>query len=169
MLIDPLKEFREPLERVAAKLGADYLHTAIGAENGTVTMNVNRDVPVLSGVRDNPDFPHGDMEAREVRLATLDSLYEEHGWQPPFGLKIDTEGYEDQVIRGAARLLEDTQFVVAEVSVKPAYEGGYSFAELIALLDGHGFRLCEVMTTPKQRGAEETDFIDGVFRRDGGG
>jgi len=165
VLIEPLEEFRAPLERLAAELGAQYLHMAIGAENGTTTINVNPELLVASAIRGDRTHSHQDVQAREVRLATLDALWDEHGWRPPFGLKIDTEGYEDQVIHGAAQLLKEAQFVVAEVTVKPVYEGSYSFAQLIALLDRHGFRLCEVMTAPKSRDAHETDYIDGVFRR----
>jgi FkbM family methyltransferase len=166
VLIDPLEEFRKPLERIAAQLGGEYLQVAVGAENGTVTINVNPDFLFTSAIRNNRVFPHEQMQARDVRLATLDTLRDEHGWQPPFGLKIDTEGYEDQVLEGASRLLEETQFIVAEVTVKPAYDESYSFAELIGLLDRLGFRLCEVLTAPKARDAHETEFMDAVFRRD---
>ncbi len=166
VLIEPLEEFRGPLGHLAARLGAEYLHLAVGAQNGTTTINVNPGLLVTSAIRGNRAYPHGEMQAREVRLATLDTLRDERDWKPPFALKIDTEGYEDQVIEGATQLLEDTQFVVAEVTVKPAYDGGYSFADLIALLDRHGFRLCDVMTAPKNAGAHETEFMDAVFQRD---
>jgi FkbM family methyltransferase len=163
VLIEPLEEFRAELEDYAARLGADYLPCAAGARDGTATLHVNAYL-YSSAIRDRTASTEIVAE-REVPLARLDTLREEHGWQPPFGLKIDAEGHEDQVLEGAARLLTETQFVVAEVNVKPLYEGGYSFAELIAQLDRHGFRLCDVMAAPKLPGAHEPDYIDAVFRR----
>ena len=130
-----------------------------------MTINVNPELLVTSAIRGNRAQPHGEMHAREVRLATLDTLWAERGWSPPFALEVDTEGYEDQVIEGATQMFGEAQFVVAEVTVKPAYDGGYSFADLIALLDRHGFRLCDVMTAPKNAGAHETEFMDAVFQR----
>ena len=64
---------------------------------------------------------------------------ERYSFQSPFGLKIDTEGFDYQVIQGARNFLRETQFVIAEVNVAKRYEGGYSFAEFIAIRDENGF------------------------------
>jgi FkbM family methyltransferase len=38
------------------------------------------------------------VEKREVAVKTLDTVMEDYGFESPFGLKIDTEGFEDQVL-----------------------------------------------------------------------
>ena len=97
-------------------------------------------------------------------MSTLDSLLERHRWQPPFLLKIDTEGHEREVIKGATRMLEQTDVVIAEVSVSPRFEGSYTFAEFIALMDSRGFRLDDILDGQKTiRGP--TRYIDGMFVR----
>ena len=78
-------------------------------------------------------------------MKTLDTLMEEYGFEPPFGLKIDTEGFEDQVIRGATNFLRRTEFVIAEVSVAERFVDSYTFAEFTELMDENDFFLWDVL------------------------
>jgi hypothetical protein len=47
-------------------------------------------------------------------------------------LKIDAEGSQLEVIRGATETLSQTSFIIAEVSVSPRFPGSYRFAEFLA-------------------------------------
>lgn len=89
---------------------------------------------------------------------------EKHEFQPPFGLKIDTEGFEVQVIEGASKFLQETQFVISEVPVADRFEGGYSFAEFIALMNKHGFSVCDILDIGRADSSEVT-FMDLVFKK----
>ena len=71
-------------------------------------------------------------------------------------LKIDTEGYEAHVVRGADRLLAETQLVIAEVNMAKRFEESYSFAEFVALMDSHGFAAVDVLGGQKAGGAPRT-------------
>jgi hypothetical protein len=82
---------------------------------------------------------------------------EEHNLQPPFGLKIDTEGFELEVIEGAPKFLRKTQFVIAEVSISKRFVEGYSFSEFTEVMIRNGFFLWDLMTVRKR-------FVDAVFR-----
>jgi hypothetical protein len=98
-------------------------------------------------------------------MTTLDALLAEHHWEPPFGLKVDTEGYEQDVIKGAAELLGQTQFVIAEVNVTKRFEKSYSFAEFVGLMESHGLHLCDILDAQKRWATRELGFVDGLFRR----
>jgi hypothetical protein len=69
------------------------------------------------------------------------------------------------VIRGSTRLLEDTQFVIAEVGVQKRFEGSYSFEEFISLMGSCGFRLCDILDTRRLPGSREIQYLDAMFRR----
>jgi hypothetical protein len=69
------------------------------------------------------------------------------------------------VIKGAARLLTDTQFVLAEVSGSTAFATDDSFEEFIALMQSHGFRMCDVLHTQKAWHNREIAAMDIMFRR----
>lgn len=59
----------------------------------------------------------------------------------PLGLKIDTEGHELEVLRGARATLRRCAFVIAEVSIKRRFAGGYRFSEVIAFMAAEGFEV----------------------------
>ena len=64
------------------------------------------------------------LEKREIEVTTLDKFLESHpGLKRPLLLKIDTEGYELNVIRGGAAFLRQTDVVIAEVSVAERLSG----------------------------------------------
>ena len=54
-------------------------------------------------------------------------------------LKIDVQGYEAEVLRGAKNLLEKIDFVLLEISFRQLYEGQASFKEIYDLLKNAGF------------------------------
>jgi hypothetical protein len=104
------------------------------------------------------------LEPRSVPVVTLDDLARERSLVAPFGLKLDTEGFELEVLRGARRFLEDTLFVVAEVSITRRFEGGYTFAQFIAEMDQRGFRLVTFLDLVGLR-RPELLYVDAVFVR----
>jgi FkbM family methyltransferase len=169
VLIEPLHEFEQHLKRLVAKHGGEYHLTAAGAEEGKVSFNVDRQRPGLSSIlliaqaQVDPEQP-----GREIPVTTLDALWKRQGWRGPFGLKIDTEGFEDQVILGATELLRETQFVIAEVSVGKRFEGSYSFADFVSLMSARGFRLCDILHTRKSWREKEITYVDAMFRTERG-
>jgi FkbM family methyltransferase len=165
VLIEPLREFEQRLlERTRDRPG-ELVQAAAGARSGTATIEVDLESPFFSSVhapRWRPPLPAASTELRQVPVVTLDGLWEDRGWTPPFGLKIDTEGHELEVLEGSTRLLGETEFVIAEVSVAERFEGSYSFAEFVRFMDEQGFRLYDILFGRKvARG--ETLYIDAMF------
>ena len=89
-----------------------------------------------------------DREKVAVKVHPLDSLVAKHGLKGPFGIKIDTEGFELGVIRGALNTLKNAEFVIAEVSVKERFVGGYTFSEFIGEMAQTGFEVTDVISFP---------------------
>jgi FkbM family methyltransferase len=160
VLLEPLSDFEPELRRQVAIRSGEYHLTAVGDETGTATINVNPACLLESSIN---TVPGAAPVAREVPITTLDALVAEHGWKPPFAIKIDTEGFEDKVIEGATETLGRTQMVIAEVSVGRRFEGGYTFAEFIASMSARGFELCDVLNVAKD-GRGDVSYMDCVFR-----
>jgi FkbM family methyltransferase len=161
VLLEPLADFEPELRRQVAIRSGEYHLTAVGNEPGTATINVNPACLLESSIN---AVPGAEPVAREVPITTLDALVAEHGWQAPFAIKIDTEGFEDRVIEGAAETLRRTQLVIAEVSVGRRFEGGYTFAEFIASMSQRGFELCDVLNVAKD-GRGDVSYMDCMFRK----
>ena len=167
VLVEPLREFEDDLGRICRRRGGEYVLSAVGATPGRAEIFVNPGMLYESSLLVNewrPAAEHEALEHREVEVTTLDALRAERGWEGPFGVKIDVEGYEHRVIAGAAALLCDTQFVIAEVSVTRPFVGGASFADFIALMDRHGFALHDLLDGLK-RGTGGVEFVDAMFSR----
>ena len=97
----------------------------------------------------------------EVDVITFREMIETYKPAAPYGVKIDTEGFELEVVRGMAGTFEDIDFLICETSVRRMYSDSYQFSELVAFLADHGLLffniLNEVRAWPR--------FYDTVFLR----
>lgn len=118
---------------------------ALGAYEGSATMHVmditdaSSLLPVTAeGLREFGVRPKADQP---VPVHALDGLVSREGLQPPNLIKLDVQGYELEVLRGAAQCMRSAQAVLCEVSVVAYYSGQPLFPEVLAFLREHGFRL----------------------------
>jgi FkbM family methyltransferase len=166
VLVEPLHEFEDDLRRICRRRGGEYVLAAAGAAPGRAELFVDQRMLYASSLlidERRPAQEQESLERREVTVTTLDELRGERDWQPPFGLKVDVEGYEHRVIEGARALLREAQFVIAEVSVARPVAGGMPFAGFIALMDQFGFAVHDVLDGTKH-GYGGVDFVDLYFR-----
>lgn len=56
-------------------------------------------------------------------------------------LKIDTQGYEEQVLKGANEIISKIKGIHLELSIVPLYEGQMLFEEMLNKLKEMGFAL----------------------------
>ncbi len=79
-------------------------------------------------------------DAEDVQLLRLDDLGAEFVRKDDrLYLKLDVQGYEAQVIAGAAETLSHAVVVEAEVSLVELYEGQTLINDFITLMGGHNF------------------------------
>lgn len=166
-LIEPLEEFEDQLRQILAGREGEWLHTAVGDSEGTRVLNVKPSCLFQSTFRDvsNVAPEREAMERREVPITTLDALATRRRWSPPFGLKIDVEGSEQQVLEGASKLLAETQFVISEVLPSPRSADDHSLVEIFSFLYAHGFELCDILAAPRPRVQRELAYLDVLFWR----
>jgi FkbM family methyltransferase len=123
---------------------------AVGDHEGETRINIAGN-SLSSSVLDMLDS-HRDAEpesayvgSEPVRLARLDTLALGylHPETVPF-LKIDVQGYEDQVLSGATEVLARAQGLQLELSFVPLYSGQRLFDELTGTLRALGFAIWAV-------------------------
>jgi FkbM family methyltransferase len=143
---EPLREAYEDLEKKSHTDSKWHVfHTAIGEENGESEINVAGNsessslLPMLDAhLRSAPESQYRTTE--RVKLSTLDAILEPVlSNQSRVLLKIDTQGYEHHVIKGAKSLLQQVRLIECELSLTPLYEGQYLFQDMLDLLYGIGF------------------------------
>jgi FkbM family methyltransferase len=169
ILVEPLSEYFEGIARLLERRGGVHIPAAAGSIEGELELQVQpRWTERSSHYSLNPLERTGDtLTPRRVRVTTIDRIIADHAFPEPFGLKIDTEGAELEVIRGAAATLARTLFVIAEVGVlHNRFEGSYSFAQFIAAMDQAGFEVCDLLGIGRAASSQVVD-VDLVFQRRG--
>lgn len=101
-----------------------------------------------------------------VPIKTLDSVAEPYlkDARAPF-LKIDTQGFEWQVLDGARDTLPHIKGILVELSLVPLYEGQHLWQEVIERLEVAGFTLWAFKPVFSDVTQGRTLQVDGVFFR----
>jgi FkbM family methyltransferase len=101
-----------------------------------------------------------------VNLITLDSVYEQYcKYDDSVFLKIDTQGYESQVLDGATIALNHCKGILLELSMVPLYQGQALWFELIKRLDVTQHLLYAIQPGFTNLATGQTLQIDGLFFR----
>ncbi len=79
-----------------------------------------------------------------VAIRTLDDICSEAGFEEIDLLKIDVQGYEMEVLRGAGRMLKSTWRIIIEVEFVPVYQGAPLFPTVYQELQKQGFVLSQI-------------------------
>jgi len=99
-----------------------------------------------------------------IRVERLASHWKQHCENDEsIWLKIDVQGFELSVLKGAGDFLRKAAAIELELSLVPLYEGQPLMCDLIRFLNENGFSLVamqEIFSDPETR---ETLQIDGIF------
>jgi FkbM family methyltransferase len=157
-LVDPLEENRGALETLAApRPNVSVWHGALGAREGQVEMHVHGD---QSSVLSSEFAGKGDR--RVVPVRTLDSFLGKELRDPPALIKADVQGYELEVLKGAATCLRSAELLLLEVSFRRMYAGCPLAHEVIAFAGERGFRVydvCSYLQRPRDGELVQADVL----------
>jgi hypothetical protein len=116
---------------------------AAGAANGRIPFFQHKDISGSSMYR-QAEGPALDGCEITVEMRRLDDLLPPNLARPVL-LKIDTQGHEIEVIRGAERLLEVTDVAILETSMMQFREGIPVFADVIAEMAARNFAVYDLL------------------------
>lgn len=163
VLIDPV-----PNPELAQTLGDrrhTFVETALGAHPGTAVAHVDLDESGLSSLHQRSELTRTENRVREteVRMTRLDDVVAETvPSDHRIGLKIDTEGYELEVLAGASATLQRCEFVVCEASVLARFDQNYRLDDLVMIMREAGFGVGAVLSAYRDA-AGLIKFIDVAF------
>jgi FkbM family methyltransferase len=161
----------EPVPKTFARLdqnaSQDSLwHTynfALGTKSEKMAIQVTDDTQLVSIM--DPVREHKFTHTVTIQIQRLTD------WQPPIPinwektcLKIDTQGYEMQVLLGAGQLLQKLHAIIAELAINLSYKGQPHAEEIIAFLRQRHFELWTTRRgTWTPHGFQEIE-RDGLFK-----
>jgi FkbM family methyltransferase len=165
LLIEANPHFAERLQQLTASMNAVAENLFCGSQAGSVMMNVYNDPRKSSAYALNRTLALD--KQIQVPVVTLDELVAKHQLAPPYLLKLDVEGAELEVLRGASRTLAETEAVIAEASVLPRFQGAPEFSDLVAALAAAGFSVFDIVAGYNQPTTGYLQQVDLIFVRTG--
>lgn len=101
-----------------------------------------------------------------VNLITLDSVFKNYASNSSKSLlKIDVQGYEEQVLKGAVDSIQEIHAIKLECSLVSLYDGDRTFEYYFDFFKKNGFELFDIETGFSNQVTEQLLQFDAFFRR----
>ena len=151
-LIEPQIEMKNYLEKFCEEhAGSKYFINGAGRKSGVLSLTI-WDYLMGSSFLPNTETSFADKKRREIDIITIDDLISNGRISNPEIVKIDVQGFELEVLRGAELLFGHTEAFILEVSL-------FSFDDVPGQPE-----FWEVASFMKERGYVAYDFC-GFLRR----
>jgi FkbM family methyltransferase len=141
----------------ASGVAVDVITSLLGSENrGSVPFH---EMDTASSVLDE-HFPQ-QAPVRNHPMHMLDHIVTQYGVQPDL-VKLDVQGYELEVLKGAEQTLKGVQVIVAELNLLDIHKGVPLLSEVLAWLDQRGwvaYDICGITRRPFDTALWQTDFV----------
>jgi FkbM family methyltransferase len=114
----------------------------------------------------NTIFPgsFNEQSVEETEILVLDELVAQKKLELPDVVKIDVQGFELDVFRGAETVLRNTRYLIVELSFIPLYQGQPALSTLLAFLEERKFRIVDFGHQWKNKQGELIQ-VDAIFKR----
>lgn len=158
---EPFEAAFTELQDATRGVGARCFKLAFGSRPETVTVALSS-LSVNNSLRNTTLQSSGET----VEVTTLDAFTEAHGVAHVDLLKIDTEGWDLEVLQGAESLLRSGRigFVQVEAGMNPHNSKHVPFVPLKEHLEERGYTIFGLYgQTPEWSGEPRLRFVDAVF------
>ncbi len=140
---------------------------ALGAQAGKAQINVSKFSQfssILSATSYGNTWVNMEVQHKQdIVIRTLDDCFREGllGKGARYFLKMDTQGFDVEVFKGATQLLPHVCCLLSELSLIPLYQGMPTYLESLARYNGEGFLVSGVypITRNKNLALNEVDCI----------
>lgn len=151
ILVEPIKELANDLQKKFNKKEYAVFQNAVSDNNGeSLSFQINEFAETSSLFEFNKamkELENVNIQLNRVETVTtrtLDSIVNETALQEIDLIKIDVQGAEHLVLKGANNTLKIAAFLWVEVSFKPLYNGSSTFKDIYEIMDNNGFKLLEI-------------------------
>jgi FkbM family methyltransferase len=137
--------------------GFGYRIALLGASESRVNFNI---YDSASSVLEEYNETGAVIEQR--KLDCLDDLVKGTIYNQPDFIKVDTQGYELEILRGGEETLQRTQAVLLEVSLLNIYKDCPLVADVMTFMTARDFVLydiCSLMRRPLDKALFQSDFL----------
>lgn len=162
VLLDPLEETKVYYEDWSKQFDMDFFQCAVGSNKGQTCIHIPKNRLASTSILERTKIYNPKIEnTRSVKVETLDNIIQEQKYASPYGVKIDTEGYELEVLKGMYNSIKHVEFIIAEVSIKKRFIDSYEFSEIVSFLAKFDFELLDIINNFQ----DSPRFLDCLFAR----
>lgn len=142
---EPIPECQNAIRRrMANDSKFNIFPFALGRARGELKLHVHSHTASSSLLVETEafrDVSNGSTSIQDlsVKVETLDNLAREHHWSGQYLLKLDVQGYELEVLLGAAELLPEVALIIVETSFLSLYQKQSVFGDIHTHLLKAGF------------------------------
>lgn len=141
-LVEPLIEMKDELEQFCIEFPeSKYFLNAAGAKEENRFITVSNYLPEANLVITKDEYDNPEFKEREIKVITIDSLINKNEIQIPELAKLDVQGFELEVLKGAEKLFGLTEVFILEVSLFKFQRAMPSFADVINFMDARGYEV----------------------------
>lgn len=147
LMVEPQLRHQETLSALVARRPSHlkFASTLLGPPGlGSVPFIVLDDEGGGTGSSVMPEISDVPRHIVHTPVTTLDSLVIEQGFGTPDFVKLDVQGYEIEVLKGASQTLRHAAFVLLEVSISNYNEGSPLIHDIVQWMHGKGYVVYEL-------------------------
>ena len=159
---EPVKDTYEVLSRTIKKdISWKSFNLGLGAKESEQTINVSGNDGLSSSLLSMGkvhlnNFPESaTVSTQKIAVSTIDKQLSNLGIDPRRTLiKLDVQGYESEVLKGAAKSLSKIPLCFLEVSIVPLYEGEITLLPILNLLSESGHEVIDIFRGIKAKNGQ---------------
>ncbi len=156
-IFEPIKTSFQEIEKATARTNRwQLINKAVGSQIGTTEINISERITASSLLEMDANIGgvYGDMlktqRKETIEITTLDATLPTN--KAVDILKMDVQGFEMEVIKGAENTLLRTKIIVLEINNHDGYRGGPTYFEIDAYLRLRNFQLFDLLPNLRDEG-----------------
>ena len=141
---EPIKHCYNQLLKKTSQHNVTAYNYAVGDVNTDAEINISGNY-VSSSLLKMEDlhiamYPKSEYVKKEqIRVVRLDDILKDEGLKDNILIKIDVQGFEEQVLKGGRNTIDKAHAVIIEIALKPLYENQWRFDDVYQYFIGKGF------------------------------
>lgn len=141
---EPIKDCYDTLLANTQKLDVVAHNCAIGEVNEDAEINVSSNL-VSSSILEMEDlhttmYPNSEYVKKEaIVIKRLDDVMKAYDTEENVLIKVDVQGYEEQVLKGGVETFKKATAIIIETSIEPLYENQWVFDDVYSYFIDKGF------------------------------
>jgi FkbM family methyltransferase len=151
IFVEPLKEFEPSLQNLISRYNGNYILAAAGSYDGEIEIDVTADLGGSSifahKLADDKQLEEAlgmpTTVKRTVPIWRLDNIWEAFEAEGAALLKIDVQGAELEVLKGAENCLDNFEIILLEIGLTEHYIGQPVLIDYIKYMDERGYSVID--------------------------